>query len=975
MRACQFVGVVVIVVGALFSSTSFGQSSPPSPPGLSYDEPFFPKANYDASVPTPDSVLGFRLGDKAAMHAQIEAVVKAIAGKSRRCKLFEYAKTHEGRTLYYLAISSEANIARLDEIRADAQKLADPRSAPTAEVDKLIERSPAVAWMAYSIHGDEMSGADASLALAYHLAACTDEPVTKLLDSLVVLIDPLMNPDGRDRCITGIAQARTVQPDVDHQSLIHTGVWPSGRMNHYLFDMNRDWLFGTQPESRGRILAAGGWHPQYLMESHEMGALDTFLFMPPRAPINPNIPATIEVWATKFAEQQAAAFDQRGWRYYTGEWNEEWYPGYSGSWGALRGAIDNLYEQAAIASDAVRRPEGTLEAYREAVHKQLVSSWSNLATLSENRAAILRDYVAARRSAVSADAPNAKRVFAIPPNANSARVRALIDLLTLQGFELRTLKTEVRAAGKDASGQSFADRRFPAGTLLIANRQPEGNLVAAMLEFDPHMSDSFLNDERRELLRFGRSRLYDITAWSIPLLFDVHAVEIQLGGVEKQSELFAAIAPPAPLVRADTTVGFVIDGTDDNSVIAAAHLMERGVRVRTAIKPLQLDGRDFARGSVVITRKDNPRFSADSLSKLVGEVAGAEQVSAIGLVTGLGPGDQPDLGGENFVLLERPRIAVLGRDPVSPYSYGEVWYQIDHELGMPAAYLDAHQLDAVDLRNYNVIVLPDGANDTIKPRIAQLKSWVEAGGTLVAIGRTAQALATEGGIGATRQLPDVLTKLDEHRQMIVREWEARMARVDAASVWSHSPPDELTYPWTIGETAPTVSDDELKRRDAWRTLFMPQGAILAARADDRSYVTFGSDEMLPVLYDSSVVLVPLGGAQAPLRLGVFVPAGQASSAPAPTSSPTSSEAPKGPGWTLAPPGYELCVRMSGLLWPEAADRIAHTAYVTREGIGSGQLVMFASSPTFRAGARGTARVFSNVVVYGPGLGASQPIRP
>lgn len=970
-------GMVVAAVLGIVVTVAVGQPESPAPPlrGLTYDAVFFPGANYDLAVPVPDRVLGYRLGDKPATHAQVESVIRAVSSGSRRCRLFEYARSHEGRALYYVAVSSEANMARLDEIRADANRLADPRTTPPAEIDRLIERMPAVAWMAYAIHGDEMSGTDAALALLYHLAAGVDETVIRMLDEAVILIDPLMNPDGRDRCISAIAQARTVQPDIDHQSLIHSGVWPSGRMNHYLFDLNRDWLFGTQPESRGRILAVGGWNPHYFVESHEMGSLDTFLFMPPREPINPNIPRTIRDWAERFAVQQAAAFDAFGWRYYTGEWNEEWYPGYSGSWAALRGAIDNLYEQASIASDAVRRPEGTLESYREAVHKQLVSSWANLSTLTANRRAILRDYVASRRRAVAADSPFAQRAFAVAPGANASRFRAFVDLLTLQGIELRRLRNEFRVSGKDALGRVFTKRELPPGTLIIPNRQPEGHLAAALLEFDPRMSDEFLVEERRELLRFNRSRLYDITGWSIPLLYGVDALEIELAEIEAKTEPYSAGSPPAALLRAETTVGFILDGADDNSVAAAARLMDAGARVRVAVKPLQLDGRDFSRGSVVVTRIDNPHMPAEKLNEHVREAAAAGQLSAVGLITGLGPGDHPDIGGENFQLLEPPRIAVVGREPVSPYSYGEIWHQIDHVLGLRAAYLDAQQLDGVDLRRYNVIVLPDGAGELVRPRIAQFKAWIEAGGTLIAVGSTAQALAVEGGIGSTRLLPDVFSRLDEHRQQVVREWEAREARIDPAAVWSHTPPGEVVYPWSIGESGPAVTEEEWKRRDAWRALFMPQGAILAARADDRSYLTFGSDRALPVLYTGGTVLIPLQDAQAPLRLGMFHAVDQAATQPATASAPAADAVRTEPGWTLAPPGYELRLRMSGLLWPEAADRIAHSAYVTRESLGNGQIVLFAASPTFRAGVPGTMRVFSNVLIYGPGLGASHPIRP
>jgi hypothetical protein len=202
--------------------------SPVPVPGLAYEEPFFPNAKYDPNVPTPDSVLGFPVGSRPATHAQIEAVFKALAANSPRCKLFEYGKTHEGRTLYYMVIASEANLNRLDSLKADLAKLADPRKVSKEEGDHLAATLPAVAWMAYVIHGDEMSGSDAALAVAYHLAAATDADVTNLLTNLVVIIDPLMNPDGRDRFLSMQAQNRTVQPSVDDQSLLHTGSGPPG---------------------------------------------------------------------------------------------------------------------------------------------------------------------------------------------------------------------------------------------------------------------------------------------------------------------------------------------------------------------------------------------------------------------------------------------------------------------------------------------------------------------------------------------------------------------------------------------------------------------------------------------------------------------------------------------------------------------------------------------------------------------------
>jgi hypothetical protein len=706
--------------------------------------------------------------------------------------------------------------------------------------------------------------------------------------------------------------------------------------------------------------------------------------LPGREAINLNQPPNVRKWEVEFAQDQAAAFDARGWRYYTGEWNDDWYPGYSSSWSALRGAVANLYEQASIETDAVRREEGTLEPYREAVHKQLVSSMANLAFLAKNRQAVLADFLAEKRKCVGPEASIPAHTFAVLPSANGTRQQRFLDLMSLQNFEVYTAGAAFTAQGKDRLGREIKDLKFPAGTLLIPARQPLARLLNAMLEFDPHTIPQFLTDERRDLLRIGRSRIYDITGWSLPMLFDVQAYDISSDlPAEAQAKPVSLPAPAqAPMTNPGTSVAFVIDGADDASVAAAGRLLERGYWVRVADKPFQFDNRDFSRGSVIVERKDNANVAAH-LNEVVSNVCAELNLTAIGVRTGYGPGDLPDLGGEHFVLLKPPRIAIFGRDPIEPYSYGSAWYLIDHVLGLRASYLDTHNLAETDLRRYNVLVLPDGANaDSLKNGMEPLKDWITAGGTLVAIGSSAGVFAREtNGLGATRQLSEVLGKMDDYRQAVVREWEARQTTPDPAKVWSFSPPTEVIYPWLIGESDDKAKEDDLKRRDAWRAIFMPAGALLAGRVDDRSWLTAGCGEYVPLIYSGKTVLLAPPTVQAPVRLGFFNPAPpKPPEAAAPAASADSKEKKKddakpAPGWTIAPPGFEMRLRMSGLLWPEAADRLANAAYVTRESVGAGQLILFASDPTFRGAALGTARIFANAITLGPGLGASEPIKP
>lgn len=985
---------------------------PPPPPvelhGLTYDVPFFPNAAHNPAVPTPDSILGFPVGQRPASPAQVRAILQALAespASAPRVKLFDYATSHQGRPLSYLAISSPSNIARLDQIRRDAARLADPRTIPAAEADALAESLPIVIVLSYTIHGDEMSGTDAALALAWHLAACTDPAVTGLLDRAVIILDPLMNPDGRQRCIDSVEQGRTRQPNVDNQSIFHAQPWPGGRMNHYLFDLNRDWIFATQPESKGRVRAFADWNPHYFVESHEQGALDTFLFMPPRAPINPNIGDNIKKWSAVFGDEQGKAFDAFGWRYYTGEWNEEWYPGYSGSWAALRGAIDNLYEQAKIISDGVRRPEGTIEPYREAVHKQLVASLANLRTAAANDRQILRDFLADRRKVLAGGgtevghASVVTRYFALSlPEGNLARAQALAELLDTQRLEAHRARDTFKASGRDSLGRDFTDRSFPAGTILISANQPLGRLAAALFETDPRMPADFLTEERRELLRFGRSRLYDITGWNVAMLMGIDVAEVRgtLPEVAVPLDPASMLSPPAPIAQnnqspANPAVALAFDGRDDRSLAAAVRLMDQGLKVRATDKPTVLSGIALSRGSILLTRSDNPSFTPTELADRVRNVASVLGLSPLTIPGGMGPGDLPDLGGDHFSLLEAPRVAVLTREPFSPYSAGEIWFTLDHELGLRASYLDTADLSGADLRRYNVLIIPDGRPRQWTSSLPDLRAWTQAGGTLIALGSSAAALArdTDGLSPSVRTLDATLADPEPARAAIIRDYLGQNATVNSDTVWSHTPPDALDYPWLLPDPE-KLSDEDAARRDQWRALFMPQGALLAARADDRQWLTAPLDAAtpLPVLFGDDPVLMPAKPGLAVVRLGAFSPAPTPPPAPPkPANAAEESETkdkdkgkdddkkPARTGWRFAPPGQELRLRMSGLLWPEAADRLAHAAYCTRERVGDGQLILFSGNPLFRGVSRGTSRIFLNAVVLGPGMGAPPAIRP
>ncbi|MEE8153962.1 MAG: M14 family metallopeptidase, partial [Phycisphaerales bacterium] len=855
-----------------------------------------------------------------------------------------YADSHEKRTLYYLTITSPANHARLDQIRKNNAKLADPRKLKNArEGDGIVKTMPAVAWMAYNIHGDELSSTDAAMTVAYLLAAGTDAETRALLDQLVIHIDPLMNPDGRERYL---AQLQTLQgkvPNTDYQAMQHGGLWSAGRGNHYLFDLNRDWLMQVHPETRGRAAVIRAWNPHLVVDSHEMGSLDTYLFDPPREPLNIDISQSSLAWRVRFSADQAAAFDQHGWSYYTREWYEEWYPGYTNAWAGLRGAVGLLYEQAGVNAAAVKQPAGQILTYADAVHHHVVSSLANLETLRANRQEILADYLADQRWAVS-DQGNASAALILPAMTDWAKRDRFLDLLTRQGIEFHRSPLQFTATGvTDVWGQTVPERAFPEQTIVVPMQQPNRRSVSGFLGFDPHMSDDFLKEERTELENRRGSRLYDVTGWNIPMAYGLDAY-----WAERISRGRGAngAPPPGQLFgnNEQDAYGYLIDGQSSDLYSAIVQLIDQNCKLRVASKPFAVGGQTYDRGTVLLRGHENP----GNIRELLQEVRIKNTLIVEPVATALSESG-PDLGGQRFHLLEQPRVAIASQWPISTTSFGSTWFLFDARTGLRVSPINIQSLGGIDLRNYNVLVLPDvwgsGALRAVlnESTITKIEAWVKSGGTLIAMGGSASFLASEEiGLSSVRLRRDVLGELDVYEEAMNRERSARMVQIDPDEVWGHADPIEEESPTTdegdkVPEKSASPKDDELERLDQWQRIFSPRGAIVASELDREHWLCFGLDDRLPVLLSGQFAYMSSHPVATPVRLA-----------------------------------DSAHLRLSGLLWPEAKQRSADTAYATVERLGNGQVILFATDPFFRGYYEGSGRLLLNAVILGPGMGASQP---
>lgn len=901
---------------------------------------FYSSEDYRSDIPSPSDYLGFPLGSRPVHHEEVLDYFQYLSDELPNAQLEEYGRTYEGRALVYLVISSESNSQRLEEIRDNISRLADPRKLGRANPDRIIERTPAIAWMAYAIHGDEFSSTDASLQLAYQLLAGNDDLSQTLRNELVVCIDPLQNPDGRERFLAQMQQWKGMESNPDQQSLNHRGVWPWGRGNHYLFDLNRDWFATIHPETQGKVKAILSWHPQLMVDAHEMGAYDTYLFNPPRAPFNPYLPPEIFKWWERLAADQAAAFDRYGWSYYTREWNEEMYPGYGSSWGIYAGLVGILYEQAETSGSIVKRPDGTLATFRDAVHHQFISSLANLNTVARQRQELLRDYYASRKAAV--DRANASKAFIFSPGDNQQRIDSFVRTLQRQSIEVyQTTQKLYLPKARRATGETVSRERLPAGSLVVPLNQPLKALIQNILNFDIRIDTKSLEKERRELLKHKESTIYDVTAWSLPLAFGLEGYYTE-SFPKTPLKAYEPVSQPGSLVNKTARYGFLVNGSEDNVYHALARLLERGYKVWAAKKPFVVEGRSYPPGTLLIRRNANPDLDLGILA----DIAAATSLDITGVNTALATSGS-DLGGGDFALLSLPRIGLVGGYHTSAYSFGAIWHLLDTRLHSRVSLLNASDLYGTDLRKYNVLILPSlwGSPATIQSWLGKmtqekLQKWVEAGGTLIAIGNAAAFLAdTSTGLSQARLRRQILKQLDAYATALEQIHQAENPTIDSLTFWEGQPNPAAT-PAKSKEPKPDKHNlSNVKERDILARKLRPQGAILKIDLDPDHWLTFGCGSAVPVLFNSGYALMAKDPVQVPARLA------EANS-----------------------------LRISGLLWPEARERLSQTAWATREAKGNGQIILFLTQPNFRGYFRGSERLLLNAIYLGPGMGTRPTVK-
>jgi len=710
-----------------------------------------PAATYDPRIPTPRALLGYNIGDRFTPHRAMMRYIERIAAATKRVKVDTVAHTFEGREMLLITVTSEANMARLSQIRADANRIADPRGAPAAELAAVVRRLPSIVWLAHSVHGGEASGVEAGLALLYQLAAGTDAETQMALDSTVVLIDPNENPDGRERFTHDLERNWSAQGVASEPgALNNSGSWPGPRTSHYYFDLNRDWFIQSHPESRGRVRSFLQWWPHVAVDLHEQGSSASFYFAPPREPDNKNNPLHLNKWFDIFAAAHGAAFDTHGWSYFRREGYDSFYPGYGEGWPMLTGSIGMLFESASSAGGSVRRNDGLTRTLGQAAWEHYTAEWTTVRTSAARRAELVKDYAQSRLDAIAIHTRGPMRVIVFEHDAQG-RADSLVVKLQANGIgvDRLTSDTELKDAILFGTTAAAGTTRLRAGSYVVDLAQPQGHLAKALLEPNAELDSAFLNLEL-ELRRTGqRNRFYDVTAWSLPMAYRLQAWSSKNvpAGLAPVGEL--ARDATAPTMRAQYAYAF--EPGSESSVRLLASLLKDSVRVWHAPKSFVSGGVRFPMGAFVV------RVGVNRVD--VHEVVAARATEAGARVTAIasaGVAQGTDLGSNSVVPVLPPRVALLGGAPVSGGSFGFSWYAMDQRIGYPTTLVDVNFVLGADLNHFTVLIVPSvptaaldrALGDTGRTRLAE---WVRGGGVLITIdGATSWVAQERVGLVRTR---------------------------------------------------------------------------------------------------------------------------------------------------------------------------------------------------------------------------------
>ncbi len=869
---------------------------------------FWPDADYDPAIPSFEDVLGYNPGDRITWHRDAIRYYEALqAAAPDRIFVSRYARSWEGRDLIYVVVTSPQNMARIDDVKAGMQRLADPRLTTRAEAEAIIADQPAITWLSYGVHGNEISSTDASMLTAYHLLASRgDQRVANIMRDTVVVIDPMQNPDGRDRFLQHFNMSEGLIPDDDRISAEHDEPWPGGRTNHYLFDLNRDWFIMTQPETRGRIELVQEWYPVAFVDAHEMGSDGTYYFAPEAIPYNPHLAADQRSSLELFGKNNARWFDIFGIDYFTREVYDAFYPGYGASWPSYFGSVAMTYEQASSRGLVFRQYDGNRLTYRYTVRNHFVTSLGTAETVQINREKLLTDFYDYQVTAIEEGRSDAIRSYIIPAQSDQPAANKLAGLLVQQGVEVGRSTESFNACGSE----------YGAGSYIIDTSQPAKRLIRTLMDPDVPLEEDFLEEQEARRERNVGDQIYDVTAWSLPLMFNIRSDSCSRSVTPSMVAAGPELIQPGKVSGGAGSVAYIVPWGTAASARLLANALVRGLKVKSNDLAFTHMGNRYPSGTLIIDVADNPGDVATMMAELA-ESTGADIVS----VDDSWVTDGPNFGSGNVIRFSMPRVAMAWDNPTRSYVAGNTRYVIERQFDYPVTAIRTSRIASSDLSRYHVLILPEGdgyASVLGEGGIANLKDWVSKGGVLIGIGNANRFLTS----------PDV-DLLAIRREDAVYEVETEDSGSDG------------------DEESATVAGRFISEESEYRDLIIPEkddpdsvaGVLVRADVDPDHWLGAGVASTLNVLVRGSDIYTPIT-----IDNGINVARFQ---------------------------GAEELLA-SGYIWEENRKQLAYKPFVVAQPSGLGYVIGFTQDPNVRAYLDGLNVIFMNAIFRGSAK--ARPVR-
>jgi hypothetical protein len=675
------------------------------------------------SQKTPNEFLPYPLGEQFTPHYLLNAYFEQLAAAlPATMRLEKYGLTNETRPLQIAIFSAPENMARLEQIRLNNLRLAG-----VVDGQPDLSNPVAIVWISMSVHGNEPSGSECSMELAYRLATQSDEKIKEWLKNTVVIVDPSVNPDGYDRYTSWNRMVSNMLKNTDQNAREHQEPWPGGRVNHYYFDLNRDWAWATQIETQQRLKVYHHWLPEVHPDVHEQGINEPYYFAPAAEPMHELITAWQRDFQGEIGKNNALHFDKNGWFYFTREVFDLFYPSYGDTYPTFNGAIGMTYEQGGgpHGGRAVEIDNGDTLTLHDRMEHHLITTLSTIEVSSKSAKPLIENFREYYRH-TSTQPQGQYKAFVIREINDPNKVRVLCQLLD-QHF-IRYGRVGVGLSGVKAfdyaSGQEISASINP-NDLVISAYQPHSVMVQALFEPEARLVDSMT---------------YDITAWSLPFAHGLEAYALTDRLDPKKP--YEAYHPQKDLSTASPYAWCVHRRSLAEAQFLAV-LLQKGVRVRTAMEPFTLAEQQYAAGAFVISKADNHKLQGE-LGALVTEAAERTNVRLYPVFTGNTTVGK-DLGSDAFQFVKYPKVALVYADEVDESSYGHTWFFFERELGYPVTPISLDKLRKIDLGKYNTLIFPNGNYNLDEKTLDYITIWAQKGGRIIAFEGGAKAFADRDG--------------------------------------------------------------------------------------------------------------------------------------------------------------------------------------------------------------------------------------